>query len=112
MRDFESLLTLYVDDLTYWSNFGGPDGGPNVVRGKPALLTHLIAYGTMDSLSVPENFRLVNGLGHATSSFYMRHPKTGLAHSGVYRQVASYRDNKILRLEELHDAAASRPSCP
>ena len=79
-RNFDSLLNLYVDDLVYWSNFGGPDGGPNVVCGKPALFIHLTTYGKMECLSVPENFRLVNGHGLATASFDMRHLKTGLTH--------------------------------
>jgi hypothetical protein len=60
----------------------------------------------MDCLSAPETFRLVNDRGHATAVFYMRQPKTGRMHSAANRQIVSYGDDKILRLEEYHDASA------
>jgi ketosteroid isomerase-like protein len=105
-RDIDALLDLYVDDLTYWLNFGGPDGGPITIKGKPALRTHVMSFAALDCLSVPDDFRFENGEGHANTEFFMRDPKTGLMHSASFRQVLTYRDDKILRLEEYHDASA------
>ncbi|MCZ7594468.1 MAG: hypothetical protein M5U16_05780 [Hyphomicrobium sp.] len=35
--DIEGVLSNYVDDLTYYCNTGGPDGGPLSIVGKQAL---------------------------------------------------------------------------
>ena len=49
-RDIESLLDLYVDDLTYWSNFGGPAGGPLTITDKPSLRTFVSGFAQLESL--------------------------------------------------------------
>lgn len=106
-RDIDFLIDLYVDDLTYWSNFGGsPNGGEITITGKAALRTHVMAFAHFDCLSVPERFRFENGRGHVDAEFYMRDRKTGLTHAAMYRQIVTYRNAKILRLEEYHDASA------
>jgi ketosteroid isomerase-like protein len=105
-RDIDALIDLYVDDLTYYSNFGSADGGPFTLAGKAALRTFVMPIAQLECLSVPERFRFEDGQGHASAEFYMRHRSSGLTHSGVYRQIVSYRDDKILRLEEYHDAPA------
>jgi ketosteroid isomerase-like protein len=110
-RDLERLISNYVDDMTYWSNVGGPGGGALSIGGKDAFRTYLQATSGMESISVPHNFRFTGGLGRAGVEFYVRDAKTGHKHTGTYRQVASYRDDKILRLETYHDAKALTAYC-
>ena len=105
-RDIDALLDLYVDDLTYYSNYGDPHGGPFSLAGKAALRSYVTPIAQLECLSVPERFTFRNGRGYATAEFYMRHRISGLMHAGAFRQIVSYRDNKILRLEEYHDAPA------
>jgi ketosteroid isomerase-like protein len=105
-RDIERLIACYVDDMTYWANFGGPDGGALTIAGKDAFRAHLRALSGIECISVPHHFRFADGLGRASVEFYIRDPGTGHKHAATYRQIASYRDDKILRLEEYHDAKA------
>ncbi len=104
-RDIEALIALYVDDMTFWANVGGPDGGPLTIADKVTFRQHLTAWKDFECLSVPQNFRLENGVGQANVEFYIR-DKGGLQFAASYRQVATYRDDRILRLEEYHDAKA------
>jgi ketosteroid isomerase-like protein len=105
-RDTAALLALYDDDLTYWNNFGGPGGGPLTITGKDELRSFLAGLAGFEALSVPERFQLKDGVGYATAAFFMKHPKTSITHSSVFRQVVTYRNERILRLEEYHDGAA------
>jgi len=105
-KDIERLIALYVNDMTYWANFGGPDGGAQTVAGKDAFRVHLKRWTGVESISVPHNFHFAGGLGRVNVEFYVRDPETGHKHAATFRQVASYRDDKILRLEEYHDASA------
>ena len=104
-RDIKALIALYVDDMTFWANVGGTDGGPMTIADKATFRQHLMAWKDFECLSVPQNFRLENGVGQANVEFYIR-DKSGLQFAASYRQVATYRDDKILRLEEYHDAKA------
>ena len=104
--DIEMLLAQYVDDLTYWSNVGGSDDNPLVIVGKPLFRSFVEAIAqTMDSASVLEQFTLRDGIGHGRIEFYVRHKRTGHVLSGAYRQVTTFRDGRILRVEQYHDAA-------
>ncbi len=104
--DIDTLLAQYVDDLTYWSNVGGPNDSPLVIVGKPVFRSFVEAIAqTMESASVLEQFRLRDGIGHARIEFYVRHKGTGHVLSGAYRQVTTFRDGRILRAEQYHDAA-------
>ena len=106
-RDIEALLALYVDDgMTFWANVGGPDGGPLTISDKPTFRAHLDAVKDFECLSVPQSVRFEDGLGRASVEFYIRDPSSGLQHAATYRQIASYRDGLILRMEEYHDAKA------
>jgi ketosteroid isomerase-like protein len=105
-RDIDGLLDLYADDITYWSNFGGPDGGPLTIHGREHMRAFLMQWSALQSLSVPDKFRFENGLGYASAEFFMKDLKTGHDHSALFRQVVSYRDNRILRIEEYHDGQA------
>ena len=89
--DVEGVLSQYVDDLTYWSNTGAPDGGPLTIVGKMALRAFLESIG--------------DGLGRAKIECFIRHKQTGHTLVGSYRQVITFRGDKILRVDEYHDAA-------
>lgn len=110
-RDIERLLSLYVDDMTYWSNVGGGGSGVNSIAGKTAFRAQLHAWSKVESISVPNHFRFADGLGRASVEFYVHDPKSGHKHTGTFRQIVSYRDNKISRIEEYHDASALQAFC-
>lgn len=104
--DVEGVLSKYVDDLTFWSNVSGVDEQPLTIVGKPAfrLFVQSIAKA-MDSASVLEHFRFCDGVGHARVEYYIRDRRTKHALCGAYRQVTVFRDGRILRAEQYHDAA-------
>ena len=104
--DVEGVLDQYVDDLTYWCNTGGPDGGPLIIVGKDGLremLNSIVAVA--ESVSVSEYFRFIDGTGRAKIECYIRHKTTGHTMVGSYRQVVTYRGGRISRTDEFHDAA-------
>jgi ketosteroid isomerase-like protein len=104
--DIEGVLNQYTDDLTYWSNTGAPDGGPLVIEGKDGLremLNSIVAVA--ESVSVAEYFRFIDGTGRANIECYIRHKTTGHTMVGSYRQVVTYRGDRISRTDEFHDAA-------
>jgi ketosteroid isomerase-like protein len=105
-RDIEGLLNLYVEDMVYWTNFGNADGGPLTIEGKDNMRAFVALWAGLQSLSVPDDFRFVDGVGHASAEFFMKDPKTGHDHSAMFRQVITYRDDRICRMEEFHDAQA------
>jgi ketosteroid isomerase-like protein len=105
-REIDALLALYTDDVTFWSNVGGPDGGPLVMSEKLALQQFFMVWKGFDCLSVPQNFHFENGVCRCNVEFYIRDPRSGLQHASTYRQLATFRDDRILRLEQIHDAKA------
>ena len=105
-RDIEALIALYVEDMTFWANIGGPDGGPLTITDKATFRSHLSAWRDFECLSVPQSFRFEDGVGRASIEFYIRDPRSGLRHAATYRQIVRYRDDRIQRMEEYHDARA------
>jgi ketosteroid isomerase-like protein len=104
--DVEGVLSHYVDDLTYYCNTGGPDGGPLSIVGKQALRDMLQPIVEVaESVSVSEYFRYSDGVGRAMIECYIRHKTTHHTLVGSYRQLVTYRGNKIATMEEFHDAA-------
>jgi len=104
--DVEGVLSQYVDDLTYWSNTGAPDGGHLEIGGKPAFRAFLQSIATVaESVSVSEYFRLIEDVGRAKIECFIRHKQTGHTLVGSYRQVITFRGDKIVRVDEYHDAA-------
>lgn len=104
--DVEGLLRYYVDDVSYFCNTGGPDGGPLLITGKQAYgeMLQMIA-DVAESVSVAEFFRFQDGVGRANVECYIRHKQTRHTLVGSYRQLITYRGDKIARTEEFHDAA-------
>ncbi|MBN8911506.1 MAG: hypothetical protein J0H65_05480 [Rhizobiales bacterium] len=105
-RDVERLLDQYVEDCTYWCNAGVVDGEPFTLTGKQAFRPFLHSILLVaDSRSVIELFQFKDGIARAQISAYVRHRRTGHVLAGLYRQVVTYRGNRIWRIEEYHDAA-------
>jgi len=104
-RDLAALLDLFDGDMIYWSNVGPTQPG-TVLRGKAEFLAFLNGLQHMEGLSVPHSFRFRNGLAIANVEFYLLDHQSGYSHAGTFRQVLTFRDNRILRMDEYHDAAA------
>lgn len=105
-RDIEGLLSCYGDEFTFWANVGGPDGAPLTFTDKTAFRAHLLSLVHFDCLSVPHNFHFDDGIARSNVEFYIRDPNSGLRHASTFRQIGTFRDNLILRLEQYHDAQA------
>ena len=103
-RDIDRLLALYHEDMSFWANIGGADGTPLVIEGKSAFRRQLLKWAEMEGASEPQSFRFENGVGRANVEFYIHDLETGHRHVLTFRQVATYRADKIFRLEEYHDA--------
>jgi ketosteroid isomerase-like protein len=104
-RDLNGLLDLFEDDMTYWSNVASPQG-ETILHGKRAFEGFLEPLKEMEGLSVPHSFRFKDGAAAASVEFYLRDCRTGHAHSGTFRQVLTFRNGRILRMDEYHDAPA------
>lgn len=105
-RDVEGLLACYGDEFTFWANVGGPDGTPLTFTDKTAFRAHLLSLVDFECLSVPHNFQFADGVGRCNVEFYIRDPASGLKHCSTFRQIGTFRDGLILRLEQYHDAQA------
>ena len=108
-RDLAALLDLFDDDMIYWSNVwsnADAERSATIRHGKAEFLAFLDGMQHMEGLSVPHSFRFADGLASANVEFYLRDQHSGYSHSGTYRQVVSFRGNRILRMDEYHDAAA------
>jgi ketosteroid isomerase-like protein len=104
--DVEGVLAHYVEDLTWFCNTGGPDGGPLTIIGKHGLRGMLQPIvDVAESVSVSEYFRFADGVGRAKIECYIRHKTTRHLMVGSYRQLITYRGDKIERMEEFHDGA-------
>lgn len=104
--DIDGLVHHFTDDLTYFCNTGGPDGGPLTIVGKKAyreMLQQIV--DVAESVSVSEYFRFSEGAGRSKVECYIRHKTTRHTLVGSYRQLVTYEGSKISRLEEFHDAA-------
>jgi ketosteroid isomerase-like protein len=105
-RDLERMLSFYVEDLTFYANLGGPNGNGLTIAGKENFRESIQRWSRLECLSVPQLFRFESGVARTSVEFFIRDPESGQSHSSTYRQFATFRDSKILRMEEYHDAAA------
>lgn len=104
--DVATMSSWFVDDMTYWSNTGSQDGSPLVIHGRAAHAAMLQSIASVaESVSVTEHFQFSHGIGRAQVECYIRHKQTGHVLSGTFRQIVTYRGDRILRLDEYHDAA-------
>jgi ketosteroid isomerase-like protein len=104
--DVDGVLEHYLDNVTYWSNSGGLDGGALTFEGKAALRAFLQSIvDVAESMLVTDLFVLNGNVGRATVECYIRHKGTGHTLSGSYRQLVTFEGDKIAKVEEFHDAA-------
>jgi ketosteroid isomerase-like protein len=106
-RDLERLLSYFVDDMTYWTTIGGPNGGPLTIVGKDGFRKRLEGFLLLDSLSVPNEYDFRNGVAQVRVEFYVRDPQSGYSLASSYRQKLRFRDGKVLRMEQHHYAPAA-----
>lgn len=104
--DVDAMLRYCDDDVVYWCNAGGPRRKPLTIVGKPVFRDFLEAVTAVtESICVMEYFRLVDGVGRAKIEGCVRHRFSGHALVCSFRQVVTFRDRRILRIDEYHDAA-------
>lgn len=109
MRDLTRMLSYYSPDVVYTCN--AETAGPRAVRyaGREAMrgfLEPVLAQIECVSVVDATHYDEVRGPRlRTTVSCYMKHISTGIVLSGQYRQVLSFKNGFIDRLEEFHDAA-------
>lgn len=110
-RDLDALLSLYDDDLTYWCNVGGADGGPHVLQGKAEFRTALERF-LINAEAVSKVLSFVlhdpysnHPVGKASIHHRVVHVPSGHVLDGTFRQIVTFRSGKVLRLDEYHDEA-------
>jgi ketosteroid isomerase-like protein len=105
-RDPAGLLACYCDDIRYTCNTGPTPPEPFVAVGKQAMMAFLLpVLDIATSMSVVERFVFRNDMATATVACFLTHHATGHVLSGKYRQVIGFREGKIARIDEFHDAA-------
>lgn len=103
--DLKALLDTYTDDIVYVCNTHHPKGRAMTLNGRAAMHDFLApVLDVAESMSVTESFEYHSGIGRAHVATFIRHRLTGHVLSGTYRQVVMFRDSRICRLEEFHDA--------
>ncbi len=101
-----SMLSHCDDDIIYWCNAGGLRAKPLRVVSKLALSDYLESVAWVaESISVVDRFQFRDGVGHAKVSGIVRHRRSGVTLFSSFRQVVTFRNRKIVRLDEYHDAA-------
>jgi ketosteroid isomerase-like protein len=104
--DLLAVLRFYVDDCVYCSITGGLEGAPFILEGKTAYRDYLAPIMRMNqTVSTVINFSYVTGIGRARIAIYIKHRETGHQITSTYRQIVTYRDNCIARIDEYHDVA-------
>jgi ketosteroid isomerase-like protein len=105
-RDTPALLACYCDDIRYTCNTGSNGADSFVAVGKQAMLDFLLpVLNIAESMSVVERFVFKDGMARATITCFVRHKATGHVLSGSYRQILVFREGKIAKIDEFHDAA-------
>lgn len=102
--DIDALLDCFTEDLDYWSNMGG-DGAPFIIAGKTALgsFVRSIAAEYQCSTSIA-SLKHDGASVRAHIAYTVRNRANGYVDAGTYRQIATFDNGKIARLEDFHDA--------
>jgi ketosteroid isomerase-like protein len=104
--DLPAVLRLYVDDCVYCSNTGGLEGTPFMLEGKAAYRDYLIPIMRANqTVSTVINFSYTTGIGRARIAIFIKHRQSGHQITSTYRQIVTYRDDRIARIDEFHDVA-------
>lgn len=103
--DIEGMLASYVDDLVSITNTG-PDGRPMVIEGKKAFRACFEPIlSVLDTKTSITAFQLEGTTARIHFNTYLRHAATGFEMTGTYREICTFRGNKIWKIEDFHDAA-------
>jgi ketosteroid isomerase-like protein len=108
-NDIPRLLDLFAPDMLYRCNLPDETGNARCIEGRDAFGEFLRFKRTlMDSSTVVDRFSYSSGIARAYVSYFQRHHTTRLEYSGSYRQIAMFRDMKVVLLEEFHDVQKLR----
>lgn len=103
--DIDKMLESYVDDMVSITNTG-PDGGPMRIEGKAAFRACFEPImSILDTKTSIVAFQLKGTTARVRFRAYLRHYATGLEMTGTYREICTFRENKIWKIEDFHDAA-------
>lgn len=104
-RDLEKMLSWYSDDIRYFCDCGGSDGGALTLYGKADMRAFLAPVLAMsECISVPLSFHYNEGVGVAPVEVVLRNFATGHVLKGTYRQRVVFEGTQIKILEEFHHA--------
>jgi ketosteroid isomerase-like protein len=99
------MLASYVDDMVSITNTG-PHGAPVIIEGKAAFRTRFEPImGILDAKTSIADFRHFGEFARIRFLTYVRHRATGLEVTGSYREICTFRGDKIWKIEDFHDAA-------
>jgi ketosteroid isomerase-like protein len=103
--DVDKMLDSYVDDMVSITNMG-PDGVPMTIEGKAAFRAVFEpVMGIIDSKTFISDFQFLGATARIRFQTYLRHRVTGLELTSTYREICTFRDDKIWKIEDFHDAA-------
>jgi ketosteroid isomerase-like protein len=103
--DFETTLSCYVDDMVHITNTAG-NGEPFILNGKEAFRARFEpVMQVVDSKTFIIDFRFFETFARIRFQTYMKHRATGFEYNGVYREICTFRGDKIEKIEDFHDAA-------
>lgn len=104
--DVEGVLQTYTDDIFYQCNAIDLRSPPAIIVGKPAMRAFLQPIASItECMSVTESFQFHSGIGRARASCFLKHRASGHTLTTTYRQIVMFRQMRISRMEEFHDAA-------
>jgi ketosteroid isomerase-like protein len=102
--DLEGMIDCYVDDLVSVSNMG-PDGSLLVMTGKDEFRSRFVdVMQLVDSKTHIESFHFDGVVARVRFSVWVQHRKSGHTATGTYRELCTFRDGRIARIEDFHDA--------
>jgi ketosteroid isomerase-like protein len=103
--DIDGMLESYVDDMVSITNTG-PDGRQVVIEGKKAFRSRFEpVLSVLDTKISIAAFHLEGKTARIRFRTYLRHYATGFEMTGTYREICTFRGNRIWKIEDFHDAA-------
>jgi ketosteroid isomerase-like protein len=104
--NLEGVLALDVDDLVYHSHTGGLEGIPMLVEGKAAFRRYLAPLmAANQTVSTVVDFSYSTGIGRARIAIFIKHRASSHEITTTYRQIVTYRRQRMSRIDEFHDVA-------
>lgn len=105
-RNLRALKDLYTEDITYWTNWGGPNNEPRTVSGRQEFIRHLADLRDTTDITIRlVSLRLEGNQARAHFEVKWSDPKTSLVHHFTCRNIITFDGERIQRIEEYQDAA-------